>query len=115
MCNDGKDVHEEIKKEGYWLAQALYEKGEGTIKNLEDLVRKYSGRLFTYIRCNRKLETILQLEKLYASVAKQPGKHVLDILKEQDSKKFQEYALAFMMGFLSNKKEDDKKGGKNDK
>jgi hypothetical protein len=107
MNIDEKDIHGYLKNAGYWLAQDIYKDTNNRISNIDDLIKKYSGRIFNYIHNNSKLEFILYLQKLYASVSIQPNKYLMEILKEEDNQKFQEYSLAFMMGFLSNKKREN--------
>ena len=107
MIDEGKDLHRELKNAGFWLAQQVYQDPVNKISNLDALVKKFSGRLFNYIHNNRKIEFILYLQKIYAGISVQPNARLLDILKENDNQIFKEYALAFMMGFLSGNKKSE--------
>lgn len=103
MSHDENDILTDLKHKGYRLAQGIY-KSESRYK-LDDIIKKYCWKMFNYIYANKKLEFIFYIERLYASHGIQPPKILIEFLQEQNLMKFKEFALAFMMGFISDKKE----------
>lgn len=103
MSHDKNDILTDFKNSGYWLTQGIYKK-ESRYK-LDDIIKKYCWKMFNYIYANKKLEFIFYLERLYASHGIQPSKYLIEILRVQNLTKFKEHALAFMMGFISDKEE----------
>ena len=114
MSNEEKDIYDLLKEAGCSMAQYIYSAESSGISTIKSMIKKYTGRMLNYIRNNKKVEFILYLEKIYASIYKQPHKNVIDILRAADTRRFQEYALAFMMGFMSDKKKENPKGGKSE-
>ncbi|NIM16993.1 MAG: hypothetical protein GTO45_33920 [Candidatus Aminicenantes bacterium] len=108
------DRYEDLKNAGYFLAQRIYNAENTGIKGIKDLIKKYTGRLFNYIHNNKVSEFLLYLEKICASIYIQPPKETIEFLRARGTRKFREYALAFMMGFMSDKKEKYKKGGQSE-
>lgn len=108
---DESDIYDRLKNAGYSLAMALYKADNNGINSIKDLIKKYSGRMFNYIHNNRVSEFILYLEKICASIYIQPPKNTIELLKAENPKIFKGYALAFMMGFMAEKKNDNQKGG----
>lgn len=110
---DSPDRLEELKNAGYFLAQKIYASENTGSKNIKDLIKKYTGRMFNYIHNNKASEFLLYIQKMCASIYIQPPKATIELLRAQEPRKFKEYALAFMMGFMSDKKDKkDEKGGK---
>ena len=114
MSNEEKDIYDRLETAGYLMAQDIYRAENSGISTIESMIKKYTGRMLNYIRNNKKVEFILYLEKICAGIYIQPRKNIIDILKASDTRKFQELALAFMMGFMSDKKKENEKGGKSE-
>jgi hypothetical protein len=112
--NEKNDPIEKLKKAGFLLAQALYKSDNTDIRNIRDLIKKNTGRMFNYIHNNKPSEFLLYVQKICASIYCQPPKDAIELLRAQDARKFKKYALAFMMGFMSDKKEKKVEQGGND-
>jgi len=110
---DKKDVYDQLKDAGFIMAQNIYRAENTGIDGIEDLIKKYTGRLFNYIHNGKVAEFLLYLEKMCAGIYIQPPKPTIELLRAQNTRRFKEYALAFMMGFMADKKQA-KEGGQNE-
>lgn len=104
------DQLDKLKYAGYGLAQQIYLSENTGTSNIKDLIKKYTGRMFNYIHNNKASEFLLYLQKICASIYYQPPQATIELLRAQDARKFKKYALAFMMGFMSDKNKDEKGG-----
>lgn len=112
--NERNDTIEQLKKAGYSLAQAIYKSENTSIRDIKDLIKKYTGRMFNYIHNNKASEFLLYIQKICASIYIQPHIAAIELLRAQDARKFKKYALAFMLGFMSDKYKKNGKGGKDE-
>lgn len=111
MSNKERDIYDSLKYAGFYLTQAIYKAEKIGVDKLDDLIKKYTARMFNYIHNKRQVEFLVYLEKIYASISLQPQKDIIEMLRVQQTRKFQKYALAFMMGFMSEPKKDNERGG----
>lgn len=102
---------ERLKKSGNGFVQKLY-KYSGNLDNLEDIIKKYSWKMFNFIFTGKKGAFVEYLERICASNQIKCGFDIDGILSATTREEFRENALAFMCGFLSEKKSREE-GGKN--
>jgi len=103
MSDNENDILNRFKNTGYYLAQDIYN-NKKEIDSIEKLIKKYTSKMFNYIHSNRVHEFVFYLEKIYADNNQQPSKILIEILKIKDHRKFKDYSLSFIMGFMSPKK-----------
>lgn len=104
---------ERLKGSGYCFVEALYESSSSKLNTLQDVIKKYSWKLFNYIFTGKKDFFVEYLERICASHQMNCGFNIDEILSAVTREEFREYALAFMCGFLSENKKGE--GGGNEK
>ena len=107
---------ERLKSSGYSFAQKIY--NSDSTKELKNIIQGYAWKLFNYIYTNKKDRFVEYLERICASYRFECGYNIDAILKVISLSQFRDFALAFMCGFLSEKKNNSKiqqnEGGSNE-